>query len=171
MTVQACKTLHVIQGEQCTSDQPDTVLTTVLGSCVAACLHDPVRRIGGMNHFLLPDDLGTRDLRYATAAMEILVNSLIKQGAVRSRLEAKLFGGSRMLAGLPDIGRRNGEAAIAFLHSEGIKLQAQSLGGTLARRVRFWPTKGKAQQILLHKAEDIPQRMPPQPPVGTIEIF
>jgi len=171
MTVHSFRILHVIQGEHRTSDQPDTVLTTVLGSCVAACLYDPVRRIGGMNHFLLPDDLGTRDLRYASAAMEVLVNSLIKEGAQRMRLEAKLFGGGRMLAGLPDIGRRNADAAIAFLHSEGIKLQAQSLGGTFARRVRFWPTTGKAQQILLHASQDVAQRTPSQPAAGTIELF
>ncbi len=100
-------------------------------------------RLGGMNHFLLPDDLGTRDLRHASAAMEILVNSLLKQGALRERLEAKLFGGGRMLASLPDIGRRNGEAAIAFLRGENINLRAQSLGGSQARRVRFWAGNGQ----------------------------
>lgn len=171
MTAPMFHTLHVIQGEHCTSDKPDTVMTTVLGSCVAACLHDPVRRIGGMNHFLLPDDIGTRDLRHASAAMEVLVNSLIKQGALRERLEAKLFGGGRMLAGLPDIGRRNGEAAIAFLRGEGIHLLAQSLGGTQARRLRFWPATGKAQQMLLQHEQDVAQRTPPQPAVGSIELF
>lgn len=171
MTAFAFRTLHVIQGEHCTSDSPDAVMTTVLGSCVAACLYDPVRRIGGMNHFLLPDDIGARDLRHASAAMEVLVNSLIKQGALRERLEAKLFGGGRMLAGLPDIGRRNGEAAVSFLRGEGIKLRAQSLGGTQARRLRFWPATGKAQQMLLHQAQDVPARIPPQPAVGSIELF
>ena len=167
----ALHTVHVIQGEHHTSDEPNKVMTTVLGSCVAACLHDPVRKIGGMNHFLLPDDLGTRDLRHASAAMEILVNSLIKRGALRERLEAKLFGGSRMLASLPDIGRRNGDAAITFLHSERINLRAHSLGGTQARRIRFWPATGKAQQMLLRQTHDDAQSTSPLPTLGSIELF
>jgi chemotaxis protein CheD len=89
----------------------------VLGSCVAACLHDPVRRIGGMNHFLLPDDGHGADMRYASAAMERLVNELLKKGAERGRLQAKLFGGARIMTNLPDIGRRNAESALAFLRT------------------------------------------------------
>lgn len=166
------RTLHVLQGEHQISDEPDVVLTTVLGSCVAACLFDPVRRIGGMNHFLLPVDPGGRDISHASAAMERLVNSLIKQGAMRHRLEAKLFGGGRMLAGLPDIGRRNGEAALAFLTGEGIALRAQSLGGTQARRIRFWPADGRAQQRLLDPQDALsPPQRPPAPAHGSIELF
>lgn len=172
MTDPSFRTLHVIQGEHRVSDEPDTVLTTVLGSCVAACLYDPVRRIGGMNHFLLPDDTGSRDMSHASAAMERLVNSLIKQGAQRPRMEAKLFGGGRMLKGLPDIGRRNGEAALVFLQGEGIPIRAHSLGGTQARRVRFWPATGKAQQMLLDRHDDITQpRRPQGATLGSIELF
>lgn len=172
MTLTASRTLHVIQGEHRISDEEEVMLTTVLGSCVAACLYDPVRRLGGMNHFLLPEGTGGRDISHASAAMERLVNALIKQGALRSRLEAKLFGGGRMLAGLPDIGRRNGEAALAFLRGEGIAIRAQSLGGTQARRVRFWPATGKAQQMLLDRHDDIttPQR-PHGTALGSIELF
>jgi chemotaxis receptor (MCP) glutamine deamidase CheD len=114
---------HVIQGEQAVSDRADTTLQTVLGSCVAACLHDPVRRIGGMNHFLLPDDGHGADMRYASAAMERLVNELLKNGAERGRLQAKLFGGARIMSNLPDIGRRNAESALAFLQKRGHSLQ------------------------------------------------
>lgn len=175
MTFQAttdARIFHVIQGDHRISDEADVVLTTVLGSCIAACLFDPVRRIGGMNHFLLPDQAGAGDIRHASAAMERLVNSLIKQGAQRDRLEAKLFGGARMLAGLPDIGHRNGEAALSFLASEGITLRAQSIGGAQARRIRYWPASGKALQLLLDRPDDIP---PPPRPVtaahGSIELF
>ncbi|OYU19961.1 MAG: chemotaxis protein CheD [Rhodobacteraceae bacterium PARR1] len=170
MTLHAFRTLHVIQGEHHVSDRPDTVMTTVLGSCVAACLFDPMRRIGGMNHFLLPEDSQRKDISFASAAMERLVNSLIKQGAERTRLEAKLFGGGHMLTGLPDIGHRNGQAALAFLQGEGIRLRAQSLGGGQARRVRFWPATGKAQQMLLDRAPDI-AAPPSSPPLGSIELF
>ena len=172
MTVTAIRTLHVIQGEHRISDDGAVMLTTVLGSCVAACLYDPVRCLGGMNHFLLPDDAGGRDISHASAAMERLVNALIKHGAARNRLEAKIFGGGRMLAGLPDIGRRNGEAALAFLRGEGIPIRAQSLGGTQARRVRFWPATGKAQQMLLDRQDDITQpRQPHGAALGSIELF
>jgi chemotaxis protein CheD len=172
MTERAMQTLHVIQGEHRISDHPDLVLTTVLGSCVAACLHDPVRRIGGMNHFLLPDGPDARDIRYASAAMEQLVNSLLKMGGRRDRMVAKLFGGARMIRGLPDIGHRNGEAALAFLKGEGIAVSAQSLGGTQARRIRFWPETGRAQQLLLIDAQEV-QVNQPQPPAsgGSIELF
>jgi chemotaxis protein CheD len=146
-------------------------MTTVLGSCVSACLHDPVRAIGGMNHFLLPDHGASRDFRHASAAMERLVNGLIKRGARRDRLEAKLFGGSRMIAGLPDVGRRNGEAALSFLQSEGIRLAAQSLGGNEARRVRFWPASGRAQQMLLPSTMADPIRAAPAGEFGPIELF
>lgn len=172
MASEDVQTLHVIQGDHRISDLPETVMTTVLGSCVAACLYDPLRRIGGMNHFLLPDTAGSSDIRYASAAMEQLVNSLLKQGASRERLEAKLFGGGRMLKGLPDIGRRNGEAAMAFLRGEGIRLRAQSLGGTQARRVRFWPTTGRAQQLLLVDTQDVQLSHVAQLPLGgSIELF
>lgn len=166
------QTVHVIQGDHRISGDPDAVLTTVLGSCVAACLHDPVRRIGGMNHFLLPDMPGAHDIRFASAAMEQLVNSLLKLGGRRDRLTAKLFGGARMIAGLPDIGQRNGEAALAFLRGEGIAVSAQSLGGRHARRVRFWPESGRAQQMLLVDARDVQANpRPPDPGGGTIELF
>lgn len=166
------QTVHVIQGEHHVDDRRDILMTTVLGSCVAACLYDPVRGIGGMNHFLLPDGEVRGDIRHASAAMEQLVNSLLKRGALRARMEAKLFGGARMMVGLPDIGRRNGEAALAFLRSEGISLRAHSLGGTAARRVRFWPALGKAQQMLLQdpRAPQTEQIAPP-PPTGSIELF
>jgi chemotaxis protein CheD len=172
MNALTSRTIHVIQGEHHVDDQPDVMMTTVLGSCVAACVYDPVRGIGGMNHFLLPDGEARGDIRHASAAMEQLVNSLLKRGALRGRLQAKIFGGARMMAGLPDIGRRNGEAALAFLRSEGINLRAQSLGGTAARRVRFWPALGKAQQMLLEDLRE-PQTPPlvPPPSTGSIELF
>jgi len=166
-------TVHIIQGENAISESKETVLTTVLGSCVSACLFDPQRQIGGMNHFLLPEsgaDQGTSDLRYASAAMERLVNALLKAGATRSHLRAKLFGGASMMAGLPDIGRRNGEAALNFLKTEGIPCVSMSLGGHAARRVRFWPASGRALQLLLAPDTSDPAvRSPPKP--GGVELF
>jgi chemotaxis protein CheD len=168
----AIRTIHVIQGDHHVADTPGLILTTILGSCVAACLFDPDRRIGGMNHFLLPDVPGVRDIRHASAAMEELINSLLKAGARRDRLIAKLFGGASMIKGLPDIGRRNGEAAQGFLKVEGIRIVAQSLGGHRARRIRFWPESGRAQQLLLHHAPEPAAKIPAPATTGsTIEIF
>ncbi len=175
MSALAFHDAHVIQGEQAVSDDVNTTLQTVLGSCVAACLHDPVRRIGGMNHFLLPDDGTGTDMRYASAAMERLVNELLKKGADRRRLQAKLFGGARIMSNLPDIGRRNAESALTFLRNEGIPCQSQSLGGSQARRVRFWPASGRAQQLLIERCDAAETREiaaeRPSRPAGSIELF
>ncbi|MDG4649236.1 chemotaxis protein CheD [Roseibacterium sp. SDUM158017] len=175
MTGLAFHDIHVIQGEQAVSDAADATMQTVLGSCVSACLHDPVRGIGGMNHFLLPDSGGATDIRYASAAMEQLVNALLKRGAARERLQAKLFGGARIMPNLPDIGRRNGEAALAFLSNEGIACKSHSLGGAQARRIRFWPATGRAQQLLIDRQDAVQNaeiaRERPRCASGSIELF
>jgi chemotaxis protein CheD len=84
-----------------------------------------------------------------------LVNELLKNGAERGRLQAKLFGGARIMSNLPDIGRRNAESALAFLRNEGIPCKSQSLGGNQARRVRFWPATGRAQQLLIERRDAV----------------
>ncbi len=165
------KLQHVIQGEFAVTDDPSIVLTAILGSCVACCLHDPALRIGGMNHFLLPGDESSKDdgLRYGVNSMELLINGLLRRGARRERLEAKLFGGARVLAGLSDIGAQNAAFARRFLKEEGIPCVGESLGGDRARRVRFSPTSGAARQLLLEKvnqstlAAETPRRKAPTP--------
>ncbi|MCS7295366.1 MAG: chemotaxis protein CheD [Dehalococcoidia bacterium] len=172
MTPVATRTIHVVQGEHAVSHEADVVLVTVLGSCVAACLFDPDSKVGGMNHFLLPDGPDPSDIRYASAAMERLVNSLLKKGAARQRLRAKLFGGARMLAGLPDIGDRNARAALAFLESEAIPCVAAHLGGTRARRIRFWPASGRAEmQLVEAPAPIVEDRIRSLPWGGSVELF
>lgn len=89
--------LHVVQGEHRVSSDPDVSLLTILGSCVAACLYDPLRGVGGMNHFLLADGDGEEAMRYGAYAMEVLINDLLKLGASRERLQAKLFGGAKIM--------------------------------------------------------------------------
>ncbi len=170
MTDWSRNVIHVVQGQCVVSNDPDVVLLTVLGSCVAACLFDPVRRVGGMNHFLLPEGKDPGDIRHASAAMERLVDSLLEKGAVRRDLRAKLFGGARIVPGLPDIGGRNGTAALEFLESEGIPCTASHLGGNRARQIRFWPTTGRVEMLLLDEAEppvEPPRR--PAPASGGVE--
>ena len=112
-TAARAKRMHVVQGEQFVTTDPEVVLTTLLGSCVAACMRDPVAGVGGMNHFLLPGGRSSsadrQAERHGVHAMELLVNALLQRGARRDRLEAKLFGGARLIDGLTDVGRQNAE--------------------------------------------------------------
>lgn len=143
---------YLTQGEFRVSRNADEELSTILGSCVAVCLWDPIAAMGGMNHFLLPGvDGGAKDgsLRYGVHAMEQLINALLKMGAYRNRLEAKLFGGARISSNLRDVGSSNAAFAREFLQAEGIPCRAESLGGSQARRVIFRPATGHARQMLV----------------------
>lgn len=172
----AVRKRHVIQGEHAVSGDPNTLLSTVLGSCVAACLHDPERGVGGMNHFLLADSAdGVRvqeeAMRYGAYAMEVLINDLMKLGARRERLEAKLFGGAKMIDGLHDVGAANAAFARSFLADEGIPVISASLGGRRARRVEFWPATGRARQREVEGAPPL-REVAPAPVVGNdVEFF
>ena len=125
-----------------------TVLSTVLGSCVAACLHDAQAGVAGMNHFMLPDDgePGAGSMRYGAYAMDVLVRELVRAGARRERLQAKVFGGGAVLAGMTTlhIGDRNADFVLRYLQTERIEVAAQDLRGPHARRVCFLPESGKA---------------------------
>ena len=151
----ALRPRHIAQGEFAISDTEHESISTILGSCVSTCLFDPDAKIGGMNHFLLPQSTGAsiQAASFGVNAMEILINALIKAGAQRSRLRAKVFGGARMIAGLSDIGQMNSVFVRSFLTREGIDCVGESLGGTQARRVEFWPGNGRARQKLLGEAQ------------------
>ena len=170
--------LHVIQGRYAVSGDPNAFISTLLGSCVAACIRDPAAGVGGLNHFLLPGGgNGSESLSYGVNAMELLINELLQRGARRDRLEAKLFGGGRMLRGVTDIGRQNAEFAQRFLNDEGIAHVGGSLGGSQARRVEFWPVSGRARQHLIDRSDDIfaTEQRQPAPKVehgdGGLELF
>lgn len=124
------------------------LIVTVLGSCVSACLMDPVARIGGMNHFMLPDRAGNTTLlsepaRYGAHAMEMLINKLLSMGARRERLEAKVFGAGRVLSGMSDVGARNAQFALEYLERERIPLKARDVGGENARKVYLFVETGR----------------------------
>lgn len=143
--------INVIQGEFAVSRDPSSVMTTVLGSCISICLYDTQAQIGGMNHFLLPKRSGAagNNERFGAYSMELLINALLKEGADKSRLEAKIFGGASMTRFKQCIGEKNTEFAHEFLSNEGIRIAAQSCGGFEARKVRFYPTTGRAKQFLV----------------------
>jgi chemotaxis protein CheD len=173
--------VHIVQGEQYVTDDPEAVLTTILGSCVAACLRDPVAGIGGMNHFLLPGGDPRKgdveSVRYGVHAMELLVNALLSRGARRERLEAKLFGGARLISGLTDVGEMNATFAEEFLHREGLNHVGGSLRGDAGRRIQFWPVSGRARQVFLPKdtrevfVREIVPAPKPAADTGALELF
>jgi chemotaxis protein CheD len=137
----------LLQGEYRVSTDPSVVFSTVLGSCIAACIYDAENGVGGMNHFLLANaNGGAVSARYGIHAMELLINGVMKKGAERRNLKAKVFGGAKMSANLSDIGASNAKFVQQFLMDEGIPCISSSVGGTSARRVRFHPTTGSAQQ-------------------------
>ncbi len=179
MTAHTPRRVTVIQGEWVVGHDPALVLTTILGSCVAACLRDPVARVGGMNHFLLPETNASVSKgpnfeaeRYGVHLMELLVNGLLKEGARRDRIEAKLFGGCSFMGGRYAVGARNIAFAEKFLRAEGIQHVGGDTGGPSGRRIEFWPVSGRARQILL-KSPPPPETPPPPRKVrgGEVELF
>jgi chemotaxis protein CheD len=141
--------IQIMQGDFYVTDKPQEVLTTILGSCISACIRDPVLGVGGMNHFLLPETDGEdrNASRFGVNAMEVLINDILKRGGIRSRLEAKLFGGANVISAMSDVGARNAEFARQFLNDEGIVLKGGDVGGTMPRRIQFWPVSGRARQL------------------------
>lgn len=162
------------------------LLVTVLGSCVAACIRDVEAGIGGMNHFMLPDD-GGRDrvgnsARYGTYAMEVLINHLLKSGARRHRLEAKVFGGGAVLASLSSshVGTRNAEFVLDYLGTEKIPVVAKDLLDSYPRKVYYFPDTGRALVKKLHRVHndtlfsrerDYKDRLSGAPVAGDVELF
>jgi chemotaxis protein CheD len=151
--------VKVLPGEFFVSDE-DIVITTVLGSCVAACLWDRQARIGGMNHFMLPGDGGETDAlglagRYGVFAMEQLINEMIKRGGRKANFEAKVFGGGQVLRHMTtiNIGERNAQFVEQFLRTEGIRIGARDLLDVHPRRVAFFPATGRAMCKKLAQAD------------------
>ncbi len=126
-------------------DNEDLLIMTTLGSCIAACLWDRNARVGGMNHFMLPDGAGDSG-RYGSYAMELLINELLKRGAARSSLEAKVFGGGAVISGMNslNVGERNTTFVLDYLKTERITVVSKDVLDIYPRKVCFLPASGKA---------------------------
>ena len=142
-------TVH--QGDCLVSNETDLTFSTVLGSCVSACIRDRVANVGGMNHFLLAEQSASAhdrygaSARYGAFAMEQLINKVLTRGTgKKGNLEIKVFGGGKINGALDDIGLKNIEFVREFLANEGYALVKEDLGGTYARRVMFKPHSGRA---------------------------
>lgn len=162
------------------------LMVTVLGSCVSACIRDRDKGIGGMNHFMLADSGDTSAVsssaRYGTYAMEILINHLLKLGARKSSLEAKVFGGGRVMATLTSsqVGERNARFVMEFLATEGITVAARDLLDVYPRKVYFFPHNGKVlvkklvrlhNDTLIRREKEYAARLTEAPVAGDIELF
>jgi chemotaxis protein CheD len=138
--------VKVLPGEFFVHDE-DLLIMTTLGSCIAACLWDRERKVGGMNHFMLPDAGGASDNgRYGSYAMELLINELIKRGANRSTMEAKVFGGGAVIGGMTslNVGERNTAFVLDYLKTERIAVVSKDVLDVYPRKVCFLPASGKA---------------------------
>lgn len=152
--------VKVLPGEHYISTAGQEMIVTVLGSCVAACVWDPRLRIGGMNHFMLPDSGSDvpvdKAMRFGNFAMEELINDVLRRGGRRDSLEIKVFGGGNVLPGISGnggmpIGDRNASFVRQYLHEEGYRITAEDLGGPHPRRIHFFPRLGKVIRLFLKK--------------------
>ncbi len=141
------------------ASREECMLQTVLGSCVAACLYDPTGRLGGLNHFMLPEATDSDKVcaTFGVHAMELLINAIMKLGGNRRQLIAKIFGGARVIDHLEhtDVGRRNVEFVKKFLETERIPIVAEHVLGENGRRIKFIPTTGKVYVNLLDRMASI----------------
>lgn len=182
-----CDAAKILPGEYYFTCK-DMLIVTVLGSCVSACIRDRITGIGGMNHFMLPDSAGDADspvsasMRYGTYAMEVLINDLLKAGARRENLEAKVFGGGSVLRGFVaiNVGERNAQFVREYLRAENIRVVAEDLNDIYPRKVYFFPRTGKVlvkklrelnNNTLVNREQDYASRLKTTPVAGDIELF
>lgn len=178
--------VKMFPGEFYVTRKTDEMLVTVLGSCVSACIRDPAAGVGGMNHFMLPhhksgawgDD--SKSARFGNFAMEKLINELIKAGCSRERMEVKVFGGGNVTDSTNAVGSDNAAFVLRYLAVEGLDCAAQDLGGSLPRRIHFYPSTGRVVRKLLgvndtyavsREESDYGSRLMGQKTFGDIQLF
>ena len=182
-----CDAAKILPGEYYYTPK-DMLIVTVLGSCVSACIRDRVSGLGGMNHFMLPDGGGDANnpvspsMRYGTYAMEVLINDLLKAGARRENMEAKVFGGGAVLRGFTamNVGERNAAFVMSYLKTEKMRVVAEDLNDIYPRKVYFFPRSGKVlvkklmqthNETLAKRELDYAKRLKVEPVGGDIDLF
>jgi chemotaxis protein CheD len=178
--------VKVFPGEHHVTSKADEMLVTILGSCVCACIRDPLAAVGGMNHFMLPEaagsgwDTASASMRYGNVAMERLINDILIRGGARERLEIKVFGGGNVMNGTTNIGHRNADFVESYLLTENLTVAAAHLRGNLPRRVHYFPATGKVLLLELHRGEDeavfdreklYKSKIQSEPVAGSAELF
>jgi chemotaxis protein CheD len=175
--------VKILPGEYFVHDE-DILIMTTLGSCIAACLWDRQARIGGMNHFMLPENAGggalTDSGRYGSYAMELLINEMMKRGASRGSLEAKVFGGAQVISGMNsmNVGERNTQFVVDYLKTERIPILSRDVLDVHPRKVCFLPASGKAMVKRLAAsnadalvAQERAAAARPVPAGGSVDLF
>lgn len=151
--------VKIFSGDWYVSTKGGEMLATILGSCVSACIRDPIARVGGMNHFLLPGDENDSTMsdsaRYGVFAMESLINGILKTGGRKERFEIKVFGGGNVINNSARIGSKNARFIRDFLHKEGFHISSEDLEGDHPRRLHYFPDTGKVMMRLLRRKEDM----------------
>lgn len=182
-----CDAAKILPGEFYFTGK-DMLIVTVLGSCVSACIRDRVTGVGGMNHFMLPDGGENSDnpvsasMRYGTYAMEVLINELLKAGAKRENLEAKVFGGGNVLRGFTaiNVGERNAKFVLDYLRTERMRVIAEDLNDIFPRKVYYFPRTGKVlvkklkvehNDTLKKREIDYASRLKKAPVGGEVDLF
>ena len=186
----ACYAAKILPGEYYVTVH-DELITTVLGSCVSACVRDKVFGIGGMNHFMLPankgDDISSfggtgESTRYGNFAMEQMINDILKNGGRRKNLEIKVFGGGKVLKNMStlDIGQKNIDFVMQYIRDESLKLTADDLGDVYPRKVIFFPASGKVRvkklrsmhnNTIIEREKSYSKTIAQAPSSGEIELF
>lgn len=169
----------------------DEMITTVLGSCISACIRDRELGIGGMNHFMLPEtnkqklSAGSEQVvgnatRYGNYAMEHLINDILANGGKRKNLEVKLFGGGKILPSLGDVGQNNIDFALDYVDTEALLLVSQDLGDIYPRKVIYFPKTGKVKmkkvkdlhnETIVSREKEYRTTIKDEPVVSDIELF
>lgn len=182
-----CDAAKILPGEFYFTNK-DMLIVTVLGSCVSACIRDRVSGVGGMNHFMLPDTGGDSDnpvsasMRYGTYAMEVLINELLKAGAKRENMEAKVFGGGNVLRGFTaiNVGERNAKFVLDYLRTERMRVIAEDLNDIYPRKVYFFPRTGKVlvkklkvehNDTLRRREQDYASKLKTSSVGGDVDLF
>ena len=179
-----CEAVKVLPGEYFV-DSEEILIMTTLGSCIAACLWDSKARVGGLNHFMLPHGGGDGgdNGRYGTFAMEVLINEMMKRGASRATLEAKVFGGGQVIAGMGslNVGERNTRFVLDYLKAERIPVLSQDVLDIYPRKVCYFPLTGKAMvkrlaptraaELLAHERAAAKTALPVVHSGGAVDLF
>ena len=180
----------ILPGEYYVTEQQEAV-TTVLGSCVSACVRDKRLGIGGMNHFMLPAsedgsgwggavDPTSSATRYGNYAMEHMINDILKHGGSKKNLEVKLFGGGRIIENLSDVGKRNIAFVREYLSTEGLPVVGEDVGDIHPRKIMYFPQTGRAlvkrikhlhNDTILQREKDYRSEISAQPVGGSVELF
>jgi chemotaxis protein CheD len=178
--------VKVFPGEHYVTASADEMLVTILGSCVTACIRDPLAGVGGMNHFMLPEakgggwDAASGSMRYGNVAMERLINDILIQGGIRQRLEIKVFGGGNVMKGTANIGHRNADFVETYLAAENLPIVAHHLRGNLPRRVHYFPATGRVMLVELQRVDEAAiarseglykSKIQVEPIAGSAELF